>query len=140
MRNLLSASALAAATLASEWSSVAAAQASSVPRLERRGGATQLFVDRKPFLVLGGETRNSRSSDLAYMAPIWPKLKATNLNTVLLPVAWETIEPQEDQFDFTTLDGLLKGARDHDLRLVIPWVGTWKNTHASYVPAWVKRD
>ena len=116
------------------------AQISSLPHLERRGAATQLIVDGKPYLVLGGETHNSSSSDVAYMAPIWPRLKESNLNTVLVPVAWETIEPQEGKFDFTNVDGLLKGARDNNLRLVILWFGTWKNTYSSYVPAWVKRD
>ena len=110
------------------------------PRLEQRGRATQLVVGEKPFLILGGEIHNSSSSDLAYMAPIWPKLKAMNLNTVLVPVAWETIEPVEGRFDFTLVDGLLRGARANDLKLVFLWFGAWKNTYSSYVPAWVKRD
>ncbi len=118
----------------------AAAQPAGTPHLERRGKATQLIVDGKPFLVLGGELHNSSSSDLAYMAPIWPRLKAMNLNTVLVPVAWETIEPQEGRFDFSNVDGLLKGARAQNLHLVLLWFGAWKNTYSSYVPGWVKRD
>jgi hypothetical protein len=110
------------------------------PHLERRGAAGQLIVDSKPFLVLGGELHNSSSSSLAYMAPIWPRLAAMHLNTVLAPVAWETIEPQEGRFDFTVVDGLLQGARDNHLHLVVLWFGSWKNTYSSYVPAWVKKD
>ncbi|WP_445192204.1 GH35 family beta-galactosidase [Sphingomonas sp. Tas61C01] len=140
MRDLLPAIGLMLTTLTTALVGSADAQTSPAPRLERRGEATQLIVAGKPFLVLGGETHNSSSSDLAYMAPIWPKLKAMNLNTVLVPVAWETIEPHEGRFDFSNVDGLLKGAREHDLRLVILWFGTWKNTYSSYVPAWVKRD
>lgn len=112
----------------------------TLPRLEKRGAATQLIVDGKPFLVLGGELHNSSSSSLDYMKPVWPRLAAMHLNTVLLPVAWETIEPEEGKFDFKTVDGLLKGARDNNLRLVILWFGAWKNTFSSYVPAWVKTD
>ena len=74
------------------------------------------------------------------MKPVWPRLAAQHLNTVVLPVAWETIEPHEGQFDFTCVDGLLEGARQNDLRLVILWFGAWKNTYSSYVPAWVKTN
>jgi Domain of unknown function (DUF5597)/Beta-galactosidase len=111
-----------------------------LPHLEKRGHATQLIVDGKPFLILGGELHNSSSSSTAYMKPVWPRLAAMHMNTALLPVAWETIEPEEGKFDFSTVDGLLDGARENNLKLVILWFGAWKNTYSSYVPAWVKTD
>ena len=111
-----------------------------LPHLEKRGNAVQLIVDGKPLLVLGGELHNSSSSSLSYMAPLWPRLTALNLNTVLAPIAWESIEPQEGKFDFALVDGLIQGAREHNLRLVLLWFGSWKNTYSSYVPAWLKRD
>lgn len=116
------------------------AQDRRLPYLEQRGEATQLIVDGAPYLILGGETANSSTSDLIYMEPVWPRLKAMNLNTVLVPVAWETIEPEEGRFDWRNLDGMLEQARRNDLRLVLLWFGSWKNTFSSYVPAWVKRD
>ena len=111
-----------------------------LPHLEKRGLVTQLIVDGKPFLVLGGELHNSSSSSHGYMKPVWPQLAALQLNTVLLPVAWETIEPTEGKFDFTCVDQLLEGARENNLRLVLLWFGAWKNTYSSYVPAWVKTN
>lgn len=113
---------------------------SDVPHLERRGAAIQLIVDGKPFLILGGELHNSSSSSVAYMKPIWLRLAAMHLNTVLVPVAWETVEPQEGKFDFSVVDGMLQGARDNHLRMAILWFGSWKNTYSSYVPGWVKQD
>ncbi len=111
-----------------------------LPRLEKRGSATQLIVDGKPFLILGGELHNSSASSLAYMKPIWPQLSGLHLNTVLAPVSWELIEPEEGKFAFTIVDGLIDEARKNGLRLVFLWFGSWKNTYSSYVPEWIKTN
>jgi hypothetical protein len=110
------------------------------PHLERRGDITQLIVDGKPFLVLGGELLNNSATSLEYMKPIWPKLAAMHLNTVLAPMSWALLEPSEGKFDYTLVDGLVRDARAQNLRLVFLWFGSWKNTWSSYAPDWVKRD
>jgi hypothetical protein len=74
------------------------------------------------------------------MKPIWPKLVDANLNTVLAVVSWELTEPQEGKFDFSLVDGLIKEARNHNLRLILLWFGSWKNGVSTYVPVWVKTD
>ena len=116
------------------------AQASRIPSLRKQGSATQLIVDGKPFLVLAGELGNSSSSSADYMRPIWPRLVALNLNTVLMPVYWELIEPAEGKFDFTLVDALIQDARKHKLRIVPLWFASWKNSMSSYAPAWVKTN
>ena len=110
------------------------------PYLRKQGAATQLIVDNRPFLVLAGELGNSSSSNVEYMRPIWPKLAALNLNTVLIPVYWELIEPTEGKLDFSLVDGLIQDARKHKLRLVPLWFASWKNSMSSYAPAWVKTN
>ena len=98
--------------------SVHGVQENSLPHLRQQGTATQLVVDGKPFLILGGELGNSTSSSLEYMRPVWPKVVSLNLNTLLVPVYWELIEPAEGKFDFSLMDGLIQEARRHQLRLV----------------------
>ncbi|MFZ0664037.1 MAG: DUF5597 domain-containing protein [Acidobacteriaceae bacterium] len=63
-----------------------------------------------------------------------------HFNTVLAPVYWQLIEPREGSFDFDTVDGLIRGARAHHLRLVLLWFGSWKNSMSSYVPDWAKEN
>jgi hypothetical protein len=65
---------------------------------------------------------------------------ALNFNTVLAPVSWELVEPQEGHLDFSLVDGLIQGARQHHLHLVFLWLASWKNGTSSYVPVWVKKD
>jgi len=113
---------------------------SSAPHLEKRGSATQLVVDGAPFLMLSGELHNSSSSSLAYMQPIWPKLEAMGLNTVVTPLSWELIEPEEGHYDYSLVDGLLKQARASHQKIVFLWLASWKNGMSSYAPEWVKRD
>lgn len=112
----------------------------TTPHLRKQGTATQLVVNEEPFLILGGELRNSSSSSLAYMEPIWQRMLDLNVNTVLTPVSWMQFEPEEGRFETDLLDGLIDGARQHGLRLILLWFGSWKNGMSSYVPEWVKRD
>ncbi len=112
----------------------------AMPHLSLEHGAYQLTVDGAPFLVRGGELENSSASSADYLQDLWPKLSAMNLNTVLAPAYWELIEPQEGRFDFSSIDHLVAGARQHRMKLVLLWFGSWKNSMSSYAPAWVKRD
>lgn len=111
-----------------------------IPCLRSQGTATQLIVDGKPFLVLAGELHNSSTSNIDYLKPIWPELVKMNLNTVLAPVYWELIEPEEGRFDFTLVDGLIKDARRYNLRLILLWFASWKNSMSCYAPGWVKTN
>jgi len=116
------------------------AQSPSLPHLRTENGTTQLVVSGRPFLILGGELGNSSASNLEYLAPHWERFRALRLNTILAPVYWELLEPEEGRFEFTLVDGLVAEARKRDLKLVLLWFGTWKNSMSCYAPAWVKKD
>ena len=111
------------------------------PHLEKNEyGTTQLIVNGKPFLMLAGEVHNSSGSNISYMEKIMKDLKANNLNSVLVSVSWEIIEPQEGIFDFTSVDELIRIARDNDMKLGLLWFASWKNGLSPYAPLWVLND
>jgi len=111
-----------------------------MPYLMKKGTTEQLIVDEQPFLVLGGELGNSTASSVDYMRPAWSKFKALNLNTILSPVYWELIEPKEGTFDFTLVDNIINTARKNNLRVILLWFGSWKNSMSCYAPAWIKTN
>ncbi len=121
-------------------SSALAQSSLALPHLQKQGTATQLIVHNKPYLIIGGELGNSSASDTKYIEPMWPKLRAMNLNTILMPVYWELIEPREGRFDFALLDKLIASARHYDLKIVVLWFGSWKNSMSCYAPSWVKTN
>ncbi len=110
------------------------------PHLRKTEKVTQLIVEGKPFLVLGGELGNSSASDSDELGPMFDKLRHMHLNTVLVPVYWDRMEAQEGIFDFPLVQSAIEAARAHHLRLVLLWFGTWKNSMSCYIPGWVKRD
>ena len=115
------------------------ARAVDAPRIVEHNGRHALLVDGAPFLVLGAQINNS-SSWPSVLPQVWPALEAMHANTAEAPVYWEQLEPQPGRFDYTTVDALLQGAREHHLHLVLLWFGTWKNGNMHYVPEWVKSD
>ncbi|WP_212742891.1 DUF5597 domain-containing protein [Sphingomonas sp. 2SG] len=128
-----------AAALAASTPATAAAQ-DAMPQVRHEGAATQLIVDGEPWTALAGEVHNSTASSAAYMAPVWDRLEALSLNTVVTPVYWELLEPVQGKYDFTRVDSQLAEARKHNLRLVLLWFGSFKNAKSTYAPAWLRAD
>lgn len=110
-----------------------------IPKLVSENGRHALLVDGEPFLILGAQVNNS-SNYPAILDEVWPAIDLLKPNTVMVPIAWEQIEPKEGTFDFSFLDTLLAQARERELRLVLLWFATWKNNGPNYAPAWVKLD
>lgn len=100
----------------------------------------QLLVDGKPYLALGGELHNSSASSPEYMTPIWDKLEAMHVRTVIGTANWDDINPAEGQFDFRTVDAQITEARKRDMRIVLIWFGAFKNAASTDAPSWERRD
>lgn len=132
---------LAAAAMVMSVSAAPAALAQSapkpIPHLVKKNGKAALMVDGAPYLMLGAQVNNSSNypSQLPY---VWPALKDIGANTVEVNVAWEQVEPVEGQYDFSFVDALVTQARENNVRVVLLWFGTWKNTSPHYAPDWVK--
>jgi len=114
--------------------------AEDLPHIKTQNGVGQLIVHGEPFLILGGELGNSSAGTAEQADTIIPNAARMHVNTLLVPVAWEQIEPREGQFDFNILDHWIDVARENKLHLVPLWFGSWKNAFSNYAPAWVKSD
>ncbi len=110
-----------------------------MPRVVEKDGRWALMVDGAPYLMLGVQVNNS-SAWPAMLPEVWPAVDRLHANTVEMPVYWEQMEPSQGRFDFSVVDALLAGARQHKVHLVLLWFGTWKNGAGHYEPEWVKRD
>jgi hypothetical protein len=135
---LLQAFALLPAALA-EMPAAPSTQVRPLPKIVEKDGRYALLVDGAPYLMLGVQANNS-SAWPEYLGRVWPAVEALHANTVELPIYWEQFEPAEGKFDFSSVDLILRQAREHRLRLVLLWFGTWKNGSAHYTPEWIKLD
>ncbi len=141
-----------------------------IPYLKKEKNKTQLIVDGKPFLMLAGELSNSISGSIELMSPgdkyiprkkyamvngslgndtaydmdykgsVWQQMVDLNVNTVLVAISWQMVEPEEGKFDFSVVDAMIQGAREKNLKLVPLWFGSWKNGMSGYAPLWLKQD
>lgn len=112
---------------------------SSIPRLVHKDGRHALLVDGAPYLILGAQSHNS-SDWPATLPKVWPAIEYLHANTLETPIYWEQLEPKPGQFDYSQMDLLLTQARQHHVRLVLLWFGTWKNGSQHYMPEWMKLD
>ncbi len=109
----------------------------ALPHFAQMDGRHAFIVDGAPFLMLGGQCGNS-SAWPAELPAAWSAIERIHANTLEAPVYWEQFEPEPGRFDPTIVDLMIRQAREHHVRLVLLWFGTWKNGSAHYLPLWMK--
>lgn len=119
---------------------VALPLAAQLPEIKPVNDSWLLHVHGEPMLVISGHVMNSSSFDTAYMETVWPRMKALHLNTLILPISWQAVEPEEGVFDFSLVDHAIEQARQNDMKMVLAWFGTWKNGRSFYPPEYVMSD
>ncbi|MGL6161186.1 DUF5597 domain-containing protein [Microbulbifer sp.] len=125
------------ALLSQIFLAAAARSEQPIPQLVENNGRYALMVDDAPYLILGAQTNNS-ANYAAALPDVWPVVEKMKANTLVIPVAWEQVEPEEGEFDFSFVDTLVNQAREREVRLVLLWFATWKNNAPHYAPEWVK--
>lgn len=109
---------------------------SNLPVLKKEEGKHTLYVDGKPYLILGAQLWNS-SVWPSITDKYWAQAKELGANTIEAPIYWQNIEPSPGEFNFKELDHLIQSAREQNLRLVLLWFGSYKNGRSQYAPPWV---
>ena len=109
-------------------------------KAQNNGGHLASRLSQLPCPILGGELSNSAATSVADIDEVLPRMKALGLNSVLVPVYWELMEPEEGRFDFTLIDRTIDVARRERLHIIFLWFGVWKNSMSCYAPAWFKQD
>ena len=98
------------------------------------------MVDGKPFYPVAGQAHNDAGYNDLESDIFFKAVKLIHGNTLLIPVYWLQVEPEEGKFDFSGVDALLASARRYGVKLILLWFATWKNGNMDYTPTWVKSD
>jgi len=109
-----------------------------MPQSHRKLADGRYMLHGEPFLLVAGEIHNSGSSTPTAIERSFDAATRLGVDTVLAPIAWESIEPEEGLFEFALVDILVDAARVRGLHLIPLWFGTWKNGMSTYTPIWVK--
>jgi len=97
-------------------------------------------VNGRTFFPIGGQCHNSSAYSPKDLDRFWKAMEVLGGNTAEIPIYWDKIEPEEGKFDFSSIDSIIKQAREKKSKLIILWFATWKNGVMNYAPVWVKTN
>ncbi|MDR1419753.1 MAG: beta-galactosidase [Treponema sp.] len=111
-----------------------------MPHLEELNGRKALFVDGKPFIILGLQWDCDGCYTPEDMDPFFEHGQKMGLNAASLLLYWREVEPVEGEYHFEMLDHRIEMARKHNMKIVLVWFGSFKNGCLTYAPDYVRSD
>ncbi len=118
-----------------------------VSRLAIADGKTYVEVDGKPFAFMGAQIRldvllNCEQRTLSAVEPYFTKAAELGVNCVQIPICWNMIEPEKDQYDFSVVDAMLGYCNKYNLKMELLWFSTnmCGESFSYYVPQYILGD
>lgn len=119
----------------------------TVSSVETNSNGTHLLVDGKPFLYLGASIRvdafmNCDKFSYDQVKLLFAEASKLGVTCVQIPLEWNKIELEKDQFDYTYIRKILLFALEYNLKVEFLWYGTnmCGDTHSYTVPDYILRD
>jgi hypothetical protein len=111
-----------------------------MPHLEDLNGRKALFVDGRPFIILGLQWDCDGCYTPEDMNPFFEHGQKMGLNTASLLLYWREVEPVEGEYHFEMLDHRIEMARKHNMKIVLVWFASFKNSNLTYAPDYIRSD
>ncbi|GHV72168.1 beta-galactosidase [Spirochaetia bacterium] len=111
-----------------------------LPHLEELNGRKALYVDGKPFIILGLQWDCDGCYTPEDMDPFFEHGQKMGLNTASLLLYWREVEPVEGEYHFEMLDHRIEMARKHNMKIVLVWFASFKNGNLTYAPDYIRGD
>ena len=99
-----------------------------------------LKVNGKDFFSIGGQVNNSSNYNKEDIIRSFEIAKKLGLNTIAVPFYWDQIEIEEDKYNTSSIDLVLKLCRENNLKLCLIWFGTYKNGASTHAPKYIKEN
>jgi hypothetical protein len=112
----------------------------TMPCLKDLNGRRSLYVDGKPFIILGLQWDCDWCYTPEDMDFQFAEAKKMRLNTASLLLYWREVEPEKGVYDFTMLDHRIEMARRHNMKIVLVWFASFKNACLTYAPDYIRAN
>lgn len=110
-------------------------------------GKTILYVDNKPFTMVGAQIRtdalmNTDKLTIDELEPFFEAASELGVTVVQIPLEWKDIEIEENVWDFNYITKMLEFTNKYNLKCELLWFGTnmCGDTHSYTVPEYILRD